>query len=43
VYNKLHLEILQFRDSVKEILAEMQPVKEQIIENVTAVIKKAVP
>jgi DNA polymerase sigma len=34
---------LQFRDSVKEILTEMQPVKEQIIENITAVIKKAVP
>ncbi len=28
---------------MKEILADMQPVKEQIIENITAVIKKAVP
>jgi len=34
---------LQFRDAVKDILAEMQPLKEQLIENITAIIKKAVP
>ena len=28
VYNKLHEEILDFRDSVHDILAEMQPIKE---------------
>lgn len=43
IHNKLHLEILQFRDSVKEILAEMQPLKEQLIENITQVIQKALP
>lgn len=43
VYNKLHMEILQFRDAVKEILQEMQPLKERLIENITALIKKAVP
>ena len=39
----MHIEILQFRDSVKEILADMQPVKEQIIDKITEVIKRAVP
>jgi DNA polymerase sigma len=43
VYNKLHLEVLQFRDSVKEVLAEMQPLKEQLIENITSIIQKALP
>ena len=43
VYNKLHLEILQFRDSIKEILAEMQPLKEHLIESLTLVIQKALP
>lgn len=37
------MEILQFRDAVKDILNEMQPLKEQLIENISAVIKKAVP
>lgn len=43
IYNKLHLEILQFKDSVKDILNEMQPVKEQLIQSLTAVIQRALP
>lgn len=43
VPNKLHEEILVFRDSVKEILNEMSPIKEQLIKNITSIIKKAVP
>ena len=43
VYNKLHEEILQFRDAVKDILMEMQPLKEQLIDNISAVVKKALP
>ena len=43
VYNKLHLEILQFRDSVKDVLAEMQPLKEHLINNISAIIKRAIP
>jgi DNA polymerase sigma len=37
------MEILQFRDSVKEILTEMTPVKELIIEKISTIIKRAVP
>jgi|LauGreDrversion4_2_1035121.scaffolds.fasta_scaffold89947_2 DNA polymerase sigma len=43
ILKKLHIEILQFRDAVKDILAEMQPIKEKLIENITAVIKRALP
>jgi hypothetical protein len=39
-YDKLHTEILQFRDSVKDILNDMQPIKEIIIEKISAVIRK---
>jgi non-canonical poly(A) RNA polymerase PAPD5/7 len=42
-YNRLHEEILVFRESVRDILAEMQPIKEQLIRNITKIIKKAVP
>ena len=31
LYQKLHEEILGFRDSVHDILAEMQPVKDHLI------------
>lgn len=43
LYQKLHDEIIYFRDSVKDILNEMQPIKEQLIKNITQIIKKAVP
>jgi len=39
----LHEEILVFRESVKDILHEMAPIKEQLIKNITSIIKKAVP
>ena len=34
---------MQFRDAIKDILAEMQPLKEKIIENISAIIKRALP
>jgi archaellum component FlaC len=33
--NRLHEEILLFRESVRDILHEMQPIKEQLIQNIT--------
>jgi len=41
-YNKLHEEVLLFRDSVKDILNEMQPIKEYLIQKITSVIKKCI-
>lgn len=43
MYNRLSDEILAFRESVRDILTEMQPIKEQLIKNITSVIKKAIP
>ncbi len=43
MFNRLSDEILAFRESVRDILTEMQPIKEQLIKNITSVIKKAIP
>ena len=42
-YAKLHDEVILFRDSVKDILHEMEPIKEHIIQKITAVVKKCMP
>jgi DNA polymerase sigma len=41
LHNRLHEEIIIFRDSVQEILQEMQPLKEALIKNIASIIKKA--
>lgn len=41
LHNRLHHEIISFKDSVGEILAELQPLKEQLIQNIAQVIKRA--
>ena len=43
IYDKLHKEIILFRKSVHDILNEIQPIKEFLIEKVAEVIKKSVP
>lgn len=35
---RLHEEILLFRESVRDILHEMQPIKEQLIKNIASII-----
>lgn len=35
LYDKLHKEIFMFRESVHEILREMQPIKENLIQRIT--------
>ena len=42
-YEKLHNEILFFRQSVYDILNEIQPIKEFLIQKITEVIKKTIP
>lgn len=43
IYGKLHEEIIRYKDSVHDILSEMQPFKEQLIVKITEVIKKTIP
>ena len=43
LYKKLHDEILYFRSSVYDILREIQPIKEFLINKITEVIKKVIP
>lgn len=40
---RLHDEILLFRESVRDILQELWPVKEQLIQSITQIIKKTIP
>lgn len=34
---------MNFRESVNDILSEMQPIKEQLINKITLIIKKTIP
>lgn len=43
VYDKLHSEIKQFKSGIGEIMKEMQPVKNLIIQKITQLIQKSVP
>jgi len=43
VFDKLHSEIMEFRESVKSIMGEMHLIKTQIIEKITEVIKTNMP
>ena len=42
-YDKLHDEVLTFRDSVKDILKEMHLIKELFIRKITEVVHRIVP
>lgn len=43
LYDRLHKEIIFFKDSVKDILNEIQPIKEYLIAKISDIIKKAIP
>ena len=43
VYRKLSTEILQFRQDVKEILAEVHPIKQEIISQISKIISRSIP